>query len=181
MKTSIVMVLTGLIILFLVNLSIWDKQVHLQEGEVIYLELTPVDPRSLMQGDYMALRYVISNKLQEALSGKTLSPQENLIPELWDVELPIAKDGFVVIEKDENQVAQFVRLENGQSITDTQRKLQFRLRNKRVKFATNAFFFEEGDEPLYRNARYGVFRLNKKGKVLLTGLLDEQYNSLGGT
>jgi uncharacterized membrane-anchored protein len=48
-----------------------------------------------------------------------------------------------------------------------------------VKFATNAFFFEEGDEPLYRNARYGVFRLNNEGEVLLTGMLDEQFNSLG--
>jgi uncharacterized membrane-anchored protein len=163
MKASIVMVLTGLIILFLVNLSIWNKQDHIQEGEVIYLELAPVDPRSLMQGDYMALRYVISTKLQKVLTGQKLS----------------TKDGFVVIEKDINQVAQFVRFDNGQSITDTQRKLQFRLRNKQVKFATNAFFFEEGDEPVYRNARYGVFRINKKGEVLLTGLLGEQYNLLG--
>ena len=180
MKTNIVMVFTGLVILLLVNLSIWQKQIHLSEGEVIYLELAPVDPRSLMQGDYMALRYAISNKLQTALSGVSPPQQENLIPELWDVELPIAKDGFVVIAKDLNKVAQYVRLDNAQPVTEDQRKIQFRLRNSQIKFATNAFFFEEGDEPLYRNARYGVFRLNIQGEVLLTGLLDEQFNSLGG-
>jgi uncharacterized membrane-anchored protein len=106
MKTNIVMVLTGLIILLLVNLSIWDKQVHLNEGEVIYLELAPIDPRSLMQGDYMALQFAISNQVQGVFSGQKLSsPQDNFLPDLWDIELPISKDGFVVIEKDLEQVA----------------------------------------------------------------------------
>ena len=180
MKTNIVMVLTGLIILLLVNLSIWQKQVHLSEGEVIYLELAPVDPRSLMQGDYMELRYILSNKLHNAYSEQEIPREDDLLHEIWNVDMLVAKDGYVVVEKDEDQVAQFVRLENTERITATQRKLQFRLRNGRVKFATNAFFFEEGDEPLYRNAHYGVFRLNEKGEVLLTGMLDEQYNSLGG-
>lgn len=178
MKTNIVMVLTGLVILLLVNVSIWQKQVHLSEGEVIYLELAPVDPRSLMQGDYMALRYKLSNDIYAVLSG-TETPEDEDSLDLFNLDMLTAEDGHVVVEKDQNQVAQFVRIENDGALTATQRKLQFRVRNDRVKFATNAFFFEEGDEPLYRNARYGVFRLNDKGEVLLTGMLDEQYNSLG--
>jgi uncharacterized membrane-anchored protein len=179
MKTNIVMVLTGLGILFLINMSIWQKQLHLNEGEVIYLELAPVDPRSLMQGDYMALRFAMSNKIYTAFSGQEISQVDGVLEDSWNVDMLVVNDGYVVVKKDENQVAQFVRLENEQPITKLQRKLQFRMRNDRVKFATNAFFFEEGDEPLYRNAQYGVFRLNKKGEVLLTGMLDEQYNLLG--
>lgn len=178
MKTNIVMVLTGLVILLLVNLSIWQKQQHLSEGEVIYLELAPADPRSLMQGDYMALRYNLSNKIHAALF-ETVMPSEVDFLDFWNDDRQVATDGFVVVVKDVNQVAQFVRLENAEPITEIQRKIQFRLRNDRVKFATNAFFFEEGDEPVYRNARYGVFRLNEKGEVLLTGMLDEQFNLLG--
>ena len=179
MKTNIVMVLTGLAILFLVNISIWQNQLHLSEGEVIYLELAPVDPRSLMQGDYMALRFAMSNKIYTAFSEQKALQQENLQHNIWKIDMLVVNHGYVVVEKDVNQVAQFVRLENNQPITKFQRKLQFRMRDDRVKFASNAFFFEEGDEPLYRDARYGVFRVNKKGEVLLTGMLDEQYNLLG--
>lgn len=179
MKTNIVMVLTGLLILLLVNLSIWQKQVHLSQGEVIYLELAPVDPRSLMQGDFMALSYTLGNKLQSLVWGsREISQQDNFLT-LRNDDINMIKGGYVVVEKDANQVAQFVRLGDAESISENQRKLQFRIRNDRVKFATNAFFFEEGDEPLYTEARYGVFRLNEKGEVLLTGLLDEQYNLLG--
>lgn len=45
-------VLAGIAILALVNASILDKEKLLSEGQVVYLELAPVDPRSLMQGDY---------------------------------------------------------------------------------------------------------------------------------
>lgn len=181
MKTNVVMVVTGIVILLLLNFSIWQKQVHLSEGEVIYLKLAPVDPRSLMQGDYMALRFALSNNIYASLTELDAQQEQAPIAEPWSSEMLEAADDYVVVEKDENQVAQFVRLENGKPLTNTQRKLQFRVRNGRVKFATNAFFFEEGDEPLYRDAQYGVFRLNEKGEVLLTGMLDEQYNLLGGS
>lgn len=178
MKTNIVMVLSGLLILALINISIWQKQTHLSKGEVIYLELAPIDPRSLMQGDYMALRFKIEAQIYTALAGIQDSSIEDSTT-MFNFDQLAAEDGYVVVEKDENSVAQFVNLENKEGLTTTQRKLQFRVRNDRIKFATNAFFFEQGDEPLFRNARYGVFRLNKKGEVLLTGMLDEQYNLLG--
>ncbi|MFX7329222.1 GDYXXLXY domain-containing protein, partial [Acinetobacter baumannii] len=34
-----------------------QKEMLLKEGQLVLLPLAPVDPRSLMQGDYMALRY----------------------------------------------------------------------------------------------------------------------------
>lgn len=35
------------------------KERVLRHGDVLYLRLAPVDPRSLMQGDYMALNFSI--------------------------------------------------------------------------------------------------------------------------
>ena len=52
-------VLLGLVILLLVNRAIWDKEQQLRDGRVVLLALAPVDPRSLMQGDYMRLRYAV--------------------------------------------------------------------------------------------------------------------------
>ena len=43
-----------------------------------------------------------------------------------------------------------------------------------ILFATNAFFFEEGTGQAYEEARFGQFRVNEKGEVLLAGLLDER-------
>ncbi|MEP1552662.1 MAG: GDYXXLXY domain-containing protein [Paraglaciecola sp.] len=178
MKHNVVMWLTGAVILILINLSIWQKEAHLDEGEVIYLELAPVDPRSLMQGDYMALRYKLSNSVYTALTGVT-DTDNNQEWQDWNNQGLSATDGYLIAEKDQNNVMKFVRLDNAEAMTASQRKLQFRFRDKRVKFATNAFFFSEGDGALYEDARYGVFRLNTQGEVLLTGMLNEQFNELG--
>ena len=41
------------------NVAIYRNERLLASGETLYLELAPVDPRSLMQGDYMRLRYAV--------------------------------------------------------------------------------------------------------------------------
>jgi uncharacterized membrane-anchored protein len=55
------------VILALVNWSIFGKEKQLAEGKIVYLDLAPVDPRSLMQGDYMALRFQLANEVYSAL------------------------------------------------------------------------------------------------------------------
>ena len=52
------LLLGGLVvILAAANWAIASRERLISSGEVVYLELAPVDPRSLMQGDYMSLRY----------------------------------------------------------------------------------------------------------------------------
>src|SRR5690554_4287550 len=38
----------------------------LRDGQLVLLELAPADPRSLMQGDYMALRFAVDAQLPES-------------------------------------------------------------------------------------------------------------------
>src|SRR5690606_24345673 len=45
------------IVLLVVNTGIYQREQILQQGQTAVLALAPVDPRSLMQGDYMALRF----------------------------------------------------------------------------------------------------------------------------
>ena len=54
-------------VLALLNFSIVGKERQLESGKVVFLELAPVDPRSLMQGDYMALRFKIANDARPAM------------------------------------------------------------------------------------------------------------------
>lgn len=158
-------VIALIFILCLVNLSIHNKEKHLEDGEIVYLELAPVDPRSLMQGDYMALRFHMSDKVYHALPKSETRRR-------WRSDV-IAGDGHVIATLDDRRVATFKRIYNGQPLSDNEILLQYRVRNGTVKFATNAFFFQEGDAEEYEQARYGQFRVNKKGEVLLTAMYTE--------
>jgi len=80
---NLLVLIIAVIVLALVNFEIYQKKEQLlAEGTTVLLELAPRDPRSIMQGDYMVLRYHIAR-----------------LPALSKVE----KDGYLVIERDEKQ------------------------------------------------------------------------------
>lgn len=157
-------VLCAPLILAVVNLAIWQNEQLIQHGETVLLELAPVDPRSLMQGDYMALRFAMADAISQQLPDRT----ENLT-------------GTIVVQLDPQRRASFVALKQQQPLQANQLQLQFRLRNGQVKFATNAFFFQEGSGAVYEQAKYGLFRVGASGQLLLTHLLDAELQSLGQT
>ncbi|NIC04955.1 GDYXXLXY domain-containing protein [Billgrantia bachuensis] len=165
----IVVAATLVLILVLVNWSIWAKERHLAEGDVVYLELAPVDPRSLMQGDYMALNFDIGNRIQDALHESRL--------ENGEID---ATDGHVVVRLDAQRVAHFLRLGTGEeALGSDEMRLRYRMRNGRVRFATDAFFFQEGHAERYEPARFGQFRVNDRGEPLLVSLHDAELELLG--
>lgn len=155
---STIAIVWGIIALVLVNVSVWNKEHLLANGQVVYLQLAPVDPRSLMQGDYMALRFSIATRLDPSM---------------------LSRSGNLVVTLDERRVAAFRRVDDGQPLAPNELRLRYRLRNAAVKFATNAFFFQEGDAQLYANAAYGEFRVADNGDLLLTGLRATDLHRLG--
>ncbi|WP_339118319.1 GDYXXLXY domain-containing protein [Halomonas sp. BMC6] len=161
-----VVLLTTLAMLVVVNSAIWQKERHIAQGEVVYLELAPVDPRSLMQGDYMALNFALANRLQSELYQRGETPSASM-------------NGDVVVRVDSARVAYFQRIDDGTPLDADERRLQFRLRHGQVRFATNAFFFQEGHAERYETAHYGEFRVNKEGELLLTALYDDTFQRLG--
>jgi len=78
-------------ILLFVNYGIYGKELLIRTGEPVLLELAPVDPRSLIQGDYMDLRYEIATGLEDQT---------------------IPRRGALVITLDEHHVAHFVRIDD---------------------------------------------------------------------
>jgi uncharacterized membrane-anchored protein len=151
----------GLAILVVANHSIYSRERLLADGRIALLELAPVDPRSLMQGDYMALRFKASD---EAL-GRW--PKKGL------------EDGRIVLQVDARGVANFKRLDDGTPLAADELRIRYRVRADQVKFATNAYFFQEGDAKLYERARYGEFRVAPDGECLLTGMRGEKLERLG--
>ena len=165
---ALILILTG------VNWSIYQKEQHLASGAIAYLKLRPVDPRSLMQGDYMRLRFELADKIIAALPKKPIGSAN------WRNRHNVdASDGYVVVTLDDKRVASFKGLyEKGMMLTNNEIKMQYRVRNGRVKFATNAFFFQEGTAKVYEAAKFGQFRVNNKGGLLLAAMFDKGLKKL---
>ena len=167
---KIIALATLLIILGLVNVSIYHKERHLAQGAVVYLPLAPVDPRSLMQGDYMALAFEMERDIYAALPKDETSHR-------WRRDV-IAEDGLAVVTLDERRVGSFATIYAQQPLSPQQILMRYRIRNGTVKFATNAFFFQEGTADTYARARFGEFRVDTDGELLLTALFNGELEKL---
>lgn len=159
MRKAIVLA-AGLAILLFVNFGIYQRERLLTDGQIVLLRLAPVDPRSLMQGDYMRLDFELA---QTAFPFRTL---------------PTNDSGHVVVALDPKRVGHFRRFADGRPLARGEIALRYRVRGGRPNFATNAFFFEEGQARAYENAEYGEFRVGKNGDMILTGLRDDRFRPL---
>ncbi len=152
---------TALLALGLINLAIVRSQAVLRDGPVFYLELAPVDPRSLLQGDYMALNYKVANDLRSS----------------WPEDL--AHAAWVRLSLDQQRIAGSPELsaERPQAGAN-QIVLRVRRDGWRVIMATDGYFFEEGQGQRYEAARYGRFHSDGVDKALLSALVGEDLNEL---
>lgn len=180
--------------LTLVNIDIFNKEKILSEGRLVLLKLAPVDPRSLMQGDYMNLRFEIENTLIDNLKNNKTSIRNTLDnssissdDELFAQQIAATQQffdkrndsGTMIINLDENQVGTLSLQQNITQLDEHQVKMKFKIRHRRLRLATHAFFFQEGTAAEYEKAHYGEFRVTEDGDLLLNNLRDEQFKVLG--
>jgi uncharacterized membrane-anchored protein/uncharacterized membrane protein len=138
--------------------SVYGAERVLRDGRVIYLELRPVDPRSLLQGDYMALAFNTDNlPSPEVLNGIT----------------------YALAEVDARSVATLQTLLPADAQpAPNQILLQLRAKSDRWFIGSDAFFFQEGTGDAFEGAKYGQFRVGDSGRLLLTGLADADLRLL---
>ncbi|WLD21908.1 MULTISPECIES: GDYXXLXY domain-containing protein [Aeromonas] len=160
---QLALLLSGLAILAGINATVWRYEHAMSSGEVVLLRLAPVDPRSLMQGDYMRLNYEIARELTSR-----------------DARTTQNKGGdTLVIRLDAHQVATLVVDGKPDRLASDERLLQVHQSERQWQIGPDAYFFEEGSGEQYEAARYGEFRLQADGKTLLVGLRDEAYQPIG--
>jgi uncharacterized membrane-anchored protein len=158
MRTGLI--LGGLaIVLGAINFQIVQRERLVRDGATILLELAPVDPRSLIQGDYMRLDYAIARGAGQGAG--------------WP------RDGALVVAADADGVARFVRRhETTTPLAAGEHLLRYRVRQGRLQVGSNAFHFQEGHADRYRSARYGELKVDADGTAVLVGLRDADRHAL---
>jgi len=205
MKRTAILWLGVLATLVGVNMTVWAFEKLRTEGTVVYLELAPVDPRSLMQGDYMALRLEVGNNVRDAVAeleyvkqdekeaaelgansvmggnpgqGSSQDSANSADARPGSDNAPI-RAGFVVVQPDAKNIGRYVRVQTQAApLADKQLALPFRRTPQGVRVVTSDFFFAEGRAKEFEAAKYGEFRVDTKGRAVLTGLLDEDLKPL---
>lgn len=171
--TRALIALGAVLVLGAVNVSIYGKERVIREGETVFLELAPVDPRSLMQGDYMALRFRLAD-------GIDAWRREDGRRRLRTAPLTVDDRGVATLREEPGEGG-MGEVETGDAAPgdDDALRIAFRVRDGGVWLGTNAYFFEEGSAERYESARYGEFRIDpSSGEAVLVGLRDGELNPL---
>jgi uncharacterized membrane-anchored protein len=180
------------IFLAIIGWMIFEKEKVVANGQTFLLELAPVDPRSIMQGDYMILNYDILSNLDSSASAiqnlemqnqtNAQNDNENLETKLIFPSLEIKnKNGLVILKMDQNKVASFVEFDNqNRQLKSDEIKVKYISRKAQSKFwiAPESFLFTEGEAEKYELARYAELKVSEKGDVVLIGLMNQNFDKL---
>lgn len=152
----------GIATLAIANGAIWQKQQLIAQGQPIYVALAPVDPRSLMQGDFMRLSFDLPEP-----------PDDDLAP-LWRSQRPM-----VVAQRDARGVAVLQRIAQPQeTLAPGELRIALTPKDGSWVLVTDAWFFREGEAERFAQARFGEFRVGEDGRALLVGLTDAQLQPI---
>lgn len=151
---GIIILLNLILLLAYFNYSVAGKEELLKDGQLALLELAPVDPRSLMQGDYMILQYKIAEDVDRD---------------------SIPKRGYCVVSLDGMGIASRLRIQEGPDpLNGDEYAIRYTLSgNHRLNIGAESYFFQEGQAEKYGKAKYGGIKIDRNGNSLLTGLYDE--------
>jgi uncharacterized membrane-anchored protein len=150
--------LCALLVLAVANASIWQKETLIARGKPVFIELGPADPRSMMQGDYMRIRFKVP---------------------------PIKHDQFLGADRpravgkiDARGVATLERVDRGGPLAPGEIGIELTRAWNGWTVATDAWYFKEGGGARLANARYGEFRVAPDGRALLVGMRGPQLEKL---
>lgn len=154
--------LTGLASLTVANLGIWEKETLIRHGRPVFVALAPVDPRSLLQGDYMRLNFRVP-----PAAGLAVGPLSGARPR-------------VVARPDARGIADLLRLARpDERLVEGEFLIELTARDGRWTLVSDAWYFREGEAKRWQGARYGEFRVAADGRALLVGLADGDLRALG--
>lgn len=159
-KYSWIVILVNLLLfLGIFNHSVFKKEQLMEQGTLVLMELAPVDPRSLIQGDYMRLDYALSQGMvRDSLPAK----------------------GLCALEIDGQGVARSMRfVDHIDQLREGEVPIKYSKHSwGSIQIGAESYFFQEGKAEKYERAKYGGIRLDGEGNGLLIGLFDESLSKI---
>ncbi len=157
----------GMLSLGAAHYDVMKKEQVITGGQKIYIALAPRDPRSLMQGDFMALNFGFPRAILDGLDKDDLAQQS----------------ATVVAALDSQGVATVLRVVNpaapdASTLPSGQIRLPLKRKGGQWVLVTDAFYFPEGRGEPFKQAKFGEFRALADGRALLVGLADESLRPL---
>jgi uncharacterized membrane-anchored protein len=153
--------IAAVLVLLVANGGIWQKENLIAHGQPLFVPLAPVDPRSLMQGDYMALRFDLPDDMAFA-----------------DTPLASGQRPHVVARRDARGIATDLHPDLGAPLSSDELRVELSPKNGNWVLVTDAWFFKEGEGERWAQAKYGEFRVTPDGRALLVGLRGENLGAL---
>ena len=157
-----------------------DRDQLILTGKEILLELAPVDPLSLLQGQYMIINFALEREEIEIKDQDVNSGRIHLSP-----------NGFttIVLRYNESGVANFNRFKDDQLLASNEILFKIKARRHwrdnrsensyRIDVEQESFLFKENTEKKYEEkAKYGVFKVGPDGDFVLVDLADKDLNKL---
>jgi uncharacterized membrane-anchored protein len=140
---------SAVLALVIVNISIVKKENLARTGQTLFIQLAPVDPRSLIQGDYMRLNFATGAR-----------------PEMESSDTPTALVGVL----NEDGVWTARRNDDGTPLASGEIKINLSGTPAHPILVTDAWFFKEGEAKRWETARFGEFRVKPDGSAVLVTL-----------
>lgn len=143
------------------SLQIGKSEYLLSHGKLIKLELQPLDPRSLIQGDYVRLRYVISE------------------PEIYQHVEDLNSEGKITVvlaPSGTSGVYEFRReYQSGEQLAADEVRLNGeRVGYEGIKYGIENFFIPEGTGRDYeQNAKFAEVKVSASGDAILVRLTEK--------
>lgn len=150
-KYKIVLAANLILVLAFFAFSVIQKETLIGKGTEVLLRLAPVDPRSLMQGDYMALNYEMLREIDYR-----------------------SESGYLVVKVGNDRVAEFVRVQSDKNMNNGEHLIHYKRQSERLSIGADNYFFQEGSGKKFENAKYGLLKVDSDGNSILVGLCDEK-------
>jgi uncharacterized membrane-anchored protein len=168
---------------------IFKNEQHLKNSQSVYVRLQPVDPRSFIQGDYMALSYQLylvpqNTKLQ---TENPIKPNNETTETIGQVFSGHYYDERI---KNHSSVLTFVELDQQRRVIHTYfdppknvKTVQLLLKNPDNRYtslypASKSFLFAEGLGKCYQAAQYAEFKVDQRGNAILASLRGPELQDL---
>lgn len=134
---KIFVVLNLLLLMIVFGYSVIKEEKNLKKA-TFYIKTVPVDPRSLIQGDYMVLNYDIAASAR--------------------MEIGNIRKGYIRIKINDLKIAEFIRIdEEYLPPSNNEISIQFQKNGSNIDIGVNSYLFQEGTGNKFQKAQY-LFR-----------------------